>query len=399
MAIDKPNSWRLSTPGHTGWTRTARPKDSKKYFMVTADTHVNEPIDLWTSRMPKKLHQRLPRIITDTDGVKTQVAEGYRPHKLRELKLEGEDLERSKRGDADPDHRLNDHQRDGIDAEIMFPQKGMAMWATPDPVFAQAQCRAYNDWAWEVFGPHYDRLSPLPGIATGDVAGSVEEIYRVAKTGFRGIMLPVKPTWGPHDPLEHPNYNMSMFDPIWDAIQETSLAITFHISTGRDPRGARGEGGAVINYVCHSLAPTVEPVVNLCASGILERYPGLKFATIEAGIGWVPWVLTAMDEAYHKHHMWTFPKLKMLPSEYFRAHGFASFQEDQPGIDLARTYNLTKNFMWANDYPHQEGAWPHSAEAVERQMGNLTEEERADILGLNAARLFKFKVPERYHKT
>lgn len=56
-------------------------------------------------------------------------------------------------------------------------------------------------------------------------------------------------------------------------------------------------------------------------------------------------------------------------------------------------------FMWANDYPHQEGAWPHSAQAVERQMGNLTEEERADILGLNAARLFKFKVPDRYHKT
>jgi predicted TIM-barrel fold metal-dependent hydrolase len=88
------------------------------------------------------------------------------------------------------------------------------------------------------------------------------------------------------------------------------------------------------------------------------------------------------------------PKLAKLPSEYFREHGFASFQEDPAGLALAEPMNLADNFMWGNDYPHHEGTWPHSAEAIERTMGGLSETARAKVLGLNAARLFRFEVPE-----
>jgi len=174
------------------------------------------------------------------------------------------------------------------------------------------------------------------------------------------------------------------------------LPITFHVSTGRDPRTSRGNGGAVINYAVHSLAPTMEPIANLCASGVIERFPGIVFGTVEAGIGWVPWALSAMDEAYRKHHMWVRPKLDRLPSEYFKTNGFATFQEDKAGLDLAREHGLLDNFMWANDYPHHEGSWPHSAAAIERTMGGLDDAERAKILGLNAARVFRFEIPERY---
>ena len=84
-----------------------------------------------------------------------------------------------------------------------------------------------------------------------------------------------------------------------------------------------------------------------------------------------------------------------LPSEYYRRHGFSSFQEDRAGLELAVTYGLVDNFMWANDYPHHEGTWPHSAAANERTMGRLNDVQRAKILGLNAARLFGFTVPEQ----
>ncbi|HEX4211139.1 MAG TPA: amidohydrolase family protein, partial [Candidatus Binataceae bacterium] len=134
------------------------------------------------------------------------------------------------------------------------------------------------------------------------------------------------------------------------------------------------------------------PVANLCASGVLERYPRIKFAAVECGIGWVPWALNAMDEAYRKHHLWAFPKLKHLPSDYFRSNGAATFQEDPAGLDLAVKYNLVNNFMWANDYPHAEGTWPHSAEAIEREMGSLKDDQRAKILGLNAAKMFNFDI-------
>ena len=96
----------------------------------------------------------------------------------------------------------------------------------------------------------------------------------------------------------------------------------------------------------------------------------------------------AMDEAYRKHHFWVRPKLKNLPSDYYRAHGFSSFQEDKPGLDLAESHKLDGNFMWANDYPHHEGSWPFSAPSIERQMGHLSDDSRAQILGLNAKRVF-----------
>ncbi|MGK2965538.1 MAG: amidohydrolase family protein [Tepidiformaceae bacterium] len=397
VEINQENLWRLETPGHEGWTHTARPNDPNKYFMVTADCHVNEPPDIWERRIESHYRHRLPRVEVDANGVKWSINEGWGPQKIRDLKLMGEDLERGAAGPKDPEQRLKDHARDGIDAEVIFPNKGLAMWATQDSLFSQAMCRVYNDWAWETFGPYYDRLSPLAAIATGDIDGAVDEVYRVAKMGFRGLTLPTKPVFGAGD-SEKLNYNLPVFDRFWAAVEECDLAMTFHVSTGKDPRGAKGNGGAVINYVVHSLAPTLEPIVNICSSGVVERFPGLRFASIEAGIGWIPWMLIAMDEAYHKHHMWAFPKLKQLPSEYYRQHGGASFGEDAPGIDLARKWNIVDNIMWANDYPHHEGTWPHSAEAIERTMPDLTDEERAKVLGLNAARIFKFDIPERYQK-
>jgi len=390
LTIDEPNVWRTKTPGHAGWPRSARPDDPQKYFIVSADAHVNEPADLWATRIEAKYRERIPRVIVDANGVKWRVSEGHRPDRLRTDELEGEDRLRQLAG-ADPEQRLRDMDRDGIDAEVMFPNKGLSMWATPDAAFAMAQCRVYNEWVWEVFARYNHRMSPAAAIATADLEGSIAEVQRVAKLGFRALTLPCKPVWGAHD-VDHPNYNLPVFDPLWAAIQDANLPITFHVSTGRDPRAARGNGGAVINYVSHSLSPTIEPVANLCASGVLARFPRLRFATIEAGIGWVAWLLDAMDEAYRKHHFWVRPKLTKLPSEYFRAHGFASFQEDPAGLTLGESTGLVDTFMWGNDYPHHEGTWPHSAAAIERTMSGLSDASRAKVLGLNAARLFGFDV-------
>jgi predicted TIM-barrel fold metal-dependent hydrolase len=390
LTINEANLWRTETPGHAGWPRSARPGDPRKYFIVSADAHANEPADLWATRIDAKYRERVPRVIVDANGVKWRVSEGHRPDRLRTDELTGEDRLRQLAG-ADPEQRLHDMDRDGIDAEVIFPNKGLSMWATPDGAFAQAQCRVYNEWAWEVFAKYNHRMSPAAAIATADLEGSIAEVQRVARLGFRALTLPCKPVWGAHD-VDHPNYNLPVFDPLWAAIQDANLPITFHVSTGRDPRAARGNGGAVINYVSHSLSPTIEPVANLCASGVLSRFPRLRFATIEAGIGWVAWLLDAMDEAYKKHHFWVRPKLAKLPSEYFHEHGFASFQEDPAGLAIAEATGLDRNFMWGNDYPHHEGTWPHSAEAIERTMGGLSDGARANVLGLNAARLFGFTV-------
>ena len=83
VEINEPNLWRLHTPGHANWTRTARPGDPNKYFIVSADCHANEPSNLWVERIDTKYRDRLPRVITDANGVQWRVSEGHRPDRLR----------------------------------------------------------------------------------------------------------------------------------------------------------------------------------------------------------------------------------------------------------------------------------------------------------------------------
>ncbi|WP_428117586.1 amidohydrolase family protein [Candidatus Poriferisodalis sp.] len=420
---DLNNVWRLETPGNDGWLRSARPDAEDKFFMCSADGHVQEPVTFLRDRIDPMYHHRLPTVAinkvtkphgrTDEDANDTgstdasstgdakqdpqffQTAEGFRPAKLNWTKpFEGHEKLRNQSG-RDPEARVRDLALDGCDAEVLFPNKGLTIWATPDADFSHAMCQAYNEWAWEEFADFNDRLAPMACIAPAALDKAIAEIQRCAALGFKGLSLPAKPVFGPPD-VDDPNYNLREFEPLWDCIDDVDLPVTFHVSTGRDPRTARSQGGAVINYAVHSLAPTMEPLVNICASGVAERHPNLRFGAIEAGIGWAPWMLGAMDEAYLKHHMWVRPKLELLPSEYYKRQGFASFQEDAAGLDLAREHGLIDNFLWANDFPHHEGSWPYSAQAIERTMSHLDDGERAKILGLNSARIFGFEIPERY---
>src|SRR3546814_12880187 len=127
----------------------------------------------------------------------------------------------------------------------------------------------------------------MAALSPGDRDGTLAEIAWATDHGFRGLTLPCKPVWGAHD-ADAPNYNLPDFDWPWAAVCDARLPITFHVSTGRDPRAAPGPGGAVVNYVRHSLSPTIEPPANIPPAGVLDRFPHPRFAPIEAPILWVP---------------------------------------------------------------------------------------------------------------
>jgi predicted TIM-barrel fold metal-dependent hydrolase len=404
IEVNEENRWRLNAPRLEGWGKGVRPGE-RKYYMVSCDTHLSPPPKLFLERIEPEYRERLPRIVT-RDGVRYLEQEGLRPERIAEPTMTGDDLARTTAGAAAIHHvaqektgesRIADQDMDGVDAEVIFPNGGaLLMWGSEDVEFVKAQCRVWNDWAWEVCGPHKHRMVPTAALATADIEGSIKEVERVARMGYRALILPNKPIWGAHD-VSHINYNLPVFDPLWAAIQDHDLAMTFHVSTGKDPRAARGNGGAIINYVVHAMAPTIEPIVNLCSSGVFERFPKLRAATIEADASWVPWMMQKMDESYLKHHFWVRPKMKALPSEYYLSNCFSSFGEDRAAITLVEEHGLEDNFMWANDYPHHEGSWPFSAQAVARTFGNrLREETRSKLLGLNAARCFDLEIPPEY---
>src|SRR5262245_17360769 len=127
--------------------------------MASPAGHGQEPRDLWATGSHEQYRDRLPGIIVDAKGDQFQKTEGFRPTRMQNVQLEGHELLRNKSGRT-PEDRIRDLALDGVDAELLFPNEGLTIWATQDPIFSQAMCRVYNDWAWETFGPANDLLAP-----------------------------------------------------------------------------------------------------------------------------------------------------------------------------------------------------------------------------------------------
>ena len=414
--VGEVNSRRLETPGRGDWKKSVRSDAANRYFVVTADSHANEPLDVYQQGgIDPKYVSRIPHMRRDDDGREWLVIEGWKPQLVKGLRkdtdyfetweaedlasvgqswserMEPDDLERMRASTGTNcdkpglDRMHADMDRDGVDAAVVFPGRALLAFATNDALFADAMTGACNTWAWGVYKDHLARFKPMAMIQTTDLDLAVAEVERCAALGFPGFNIPAIP-WGD----EGARYNDPRYDRLWAALEATGRPVCIHVATGKDPRGASGNGGAILNFVIGAGSQVVEPMATLLASGVFERFPKLRIGTIEGGIGWLPWLLEAMDDIFYKHHMWVRPQLKRPPSDYWRTNGFATFQEDHAGLHMMRRLGLIENVVWGSDYPHMEGSWPHSSAALERQLGELSEAEREQVLGLNACRLFGF---------
>ncbi len=351
--------------------------------LISADSHVNEPPEMFAERLPPALRARAPHVAV-VDGLEHLVVEGLRPRKMPtgRAALAGEALERAQAGGWDPALRARDQDRDGVAAEVVFPTLALqACFATPDAAFQMALARAYNDWVADVFGAHRDRFAPAAVIPMADIAAAAAEAERAATCGLRALFLPAQMPARP--------YNDPAYDPFWTVAQATGLPVTFHAGTGHEPRLERGPGGAVINYILGAQADGAHVVCYLTMAGVLDRFPRLQVVTVETGSAWLAWVMTAMDEIYDKHHMWAQPKLSLRPSELCRRQVHVTFQNDPVGIHN-RVFTGLEALLWGSDYPHPEGTWPHSRAALAAQLAGVPEHEQAALAGGTTARLFGF---------
>lgn len=415
------NSRRLESPGTDGWAKGVRPDAPDRYLTITIDSHCNEPSNVYElGGIDKKYLDRVPHIEVDDEGRQFFVAEGWdRPTLVKgrpkdtefEAQWEREDLSSSglmwsERMEPDDLTRVRamststadepglerlqaDMKRDGVDGAVVFANRGTMAFASQDDVFVAAMCHAWNRWAAELYLPHKDRFKAAANLPTGDIDLALKELKWILDAGFETVNISCQPHFGHQG--QHPlTYNHPSFDPLWAALEEAEIPVCMHVATGKDPRGASGSGGAIINRATGFLDSIMGPLTALLASGVFARYPKLKFITVEADFGWVPWLLDEIDHAYYKHHMWVRPWSPEPPSHYYRTNCAASFIEDTVGLGLAKEHGLVDNILFSNDYPHQEGTWPHSPEAIERQLQVFSEPEREKILSGNACRLFGF---------
>lgn len=354
--------------------------------MISADSHVNEPRDLWASNLPPSLRaQAMSGIESGEDGSWKVVFEGKHVFQ-KDMAYEEERL-----AVLDPEVRMGVMREEGIVAETIFPTIGLSVWLLEDPEGGRLSCQVYNDWLYDTMQRKSGRFCCAGLIPTWTPQQAVAEVERIANMGMKAIMLPS---------ATEPAYNHRDWEPMWDAIDATGLPVVMHQGTGFDTIWYRGPGATVANLIStQTIAPRTATL--LATSGVLERHPNLHVVFVEFNIGWLAWVEEVMDfydnvfrgydDVYKdvRTKPTVYPDLEHPPSHYVKRQIHSTFQIDEVGI---RNIDLSgaKSLMWGHDYPHIEGTYPHSRRLVDEQAQHLSDAEARLVFRENALEVFKF---------
>jgi predicted TIM-barrel fold metal-dependent hydrolase len=363
-----------------------------EYRVIDADSHLNSPPDLYTSRVPAKYKERAPRLVPG-DGHDAWVVDGGTPRPLTILAAAAgktaADLakrlikfEEMMPGAYDPKARLRDLDLDGIDAQVLFGDGAMG---SQDVELRTVLVRAYNDWLSEFCSVAPDRFLGQAVVPVHDPKEAVKEIERTGKMrGLRGLFVG-------DDGADYPITDAS-YDCLWAAAAEQRKPVNIHIGGGALRRrnllyGQNPPPGQKEAFVSIAPMSIAETLAMLIFGGTFERHPGLQVVIAEGGIGWVAYFLERMDSVFYKQGRWAGTTIKEKPSFYFRRNVLVTFEEDEAGI---RTYDLigAKRIMWSSDYPHSDTTWPHSRETIEKHFGKLPAEDRRAMVLENAGKVY-----------
>jgi predicted TIM-barrel fold metal-dependent hydrolase len=374
-----------------------------QYRRISADCHLDLPWlppELFVSESKRKLTDRMPFVEDGADGrywtTKSGINMGlvggvgsvggkfvpgqnYRVDKMAETGLY-EDAKTGVRRPGDPDQRIKDMDRDGVDAEIIFGILGVAS-RVRDPEAANEMLRIYNDWL-KVFCSRYpDRQIGLACLPYGDIEAAAQEVYRVAKLGLKGLELSC--SWD-MEPMWHP-----VWEPLWKAVSDVQLPLHFHTfpSTPASQRASLAgdlRRKAQFTSVAGFQMNLINIIAAIIGAGMLERYPNMRVGFGESGIGWLPYALDRMDFEYEDRFR---DLIKMKPSEYWRRQCRATFQFDRIGAQLVDEIGV-ETLMWGSDYPHPDGVWPESSKYIDEQFAGLSPETVHKITCENAGKFY-----------
>ena len=380
-----------------------------EYRKFSADCHLDMPWmppELFVSEAPSDMKDRMPFVEDGPDGPQWVTKKGANFGLLNGVGPGGAKLVpgQNKRVDimattgmfddgkkgiqrpSDPHLRLKEMEMDGVDAEVIYGILGSAS-RMKDPEAAIVMFRVYNDWL-KGFCSHYpDRQIGLACLPYGDIDAAVEEIYRCAKMGLKGLELSC--SWD-MDPMWHP-----CWEPLWKAVNDVELPLHFHTFPTTDPKAREMAEGqvrraAMFTGVTGFQMGLVNILAAMMGAGVFERYPNVRVAFGESGIGWIPYALDRMDFEYEDRFRDLMP---MKPSEYWKRQCRATFQYDVIGPMLLNRNDLMTEdtLMWGSDYPHTDGIWPESDKYIAEQFEGLTAAQIKKITCTNAIEFYGLK--------
>jgi predicted TIM-barrel fold metal-dependent hydrolase len=378
------------TDSDVAQARDRTPK-GRRYHLISADSHVNEPPGLWTDRFPAGLMDRAPRLqrfeegdgwvfegVPDALPIGLSACAGQEPA-LRRAWVRFEDI---RRGGWDPAARLEEIDRAGVDAEVLYPSPRvmLAMVGTPDPELHLAMVRAYNDWLAEYVEYDLSRFRALPILPNRGREDAIAEIERVgSRPSTGGFLIGAFPgatlVPQPED------------DPIFATLAERGLALHVHVGLNLNvptvPKGNSLPAGTGSGRY----AGAAEPLMQLILAGVFDRIPDLRIVFAEVDCGWVPYFKEQIDDGFLRYRFRY--DIARFPSEYVRRHAYFTYVTDGYGIDNRHRIGVDR-IMWSSDYPHGNSNYPDAWSPVKASMSGVDETERDAILADNAKSLYGF---------
>lgn len=364
-------------------------------MVVSADSHVVEPSDLWVQSLGPRHRDRAPRVFWDParvgwffgcDGIPsalitTLYTAGQSPEEFAEGRWAGPETARP--GASDARARLGDMDQDGVSAEVLYPSLAISLFWLADGEFQRELFRIYNDWLADFVKCAPERLIGVALISLWDVDAAVREMERCRSLGLSSVAI-----WAsaPEDrPLSGPEN-----DRFWAAAQDLGMPVGLHILTGFRDSPKVFDYADALGRIARNMAFPNEiqaTLTELLFSGLLERFPELKIVLAENDIGWIGYHLLHADRLYEKMGTVTPTSLTMKPSEYFRRQIYATFMDDPVGVLTMRLLG-SKNFMWGSDYPHYESTWPRSRKVLAQAFEGVPADDEANVVHRNCMALY-----------
>jgi predicted TIM-barrel fold metal-dependent hydrolase len=369
--------------------------------LISCDDHLDlnqMPADLWTSRLPPGMRDRAPHIeerngralwICDGENWGAWLGRSFGPTGPKPIftALDRGGVDTTQRRPCVPRLRLEDMDRDGVYAQVLFGP--VTSIRHPDVALRDACYSAYNDWLEEFCATAPERLLGVPMLPPSPES-ALQELRRLAAKGvFKQANLQIA--------VVDPPIRDARWEPLFALMEEIGMVLAFHVTVFASVSNAfdplKGSPGATFLHAKMFVEQFLDPFVDLFAFGILERHPRLKFVIAESGAGWLPWVVEELD--YRHWRLWEAKEywsdkggiaLVTRPSELFKRQVYVTFQQSPVAMRLLEFYG--DNLLWASDYPHPDSIWPNSLRTIERTMGHLPPETVKKITHDNAARLY-----------
>ena len=342
--------------------------------IVSADDHNLEADHLFEERLPKALRSRAPRLWRNPETRELHMYVGDESFAPPGVSTIGHECE----GFWDVRKRLEAMDAENVTATVLYHGQLMALnriIGKDDELYIGCM-HVYNEWLAEYMRADPERLigvAVLPSFLAPETTR--DEIERIRELGFRAMQIPSYP--------RGIRYNSRDLDPMWAAIAESGIPLSFHVTATQEFFGF-GSLGANLN---RNLAPFRPLLGQLIMSGVLERHPGLRLVFAEGGATWVADAIAGMDRIFRAYYTILKPKLKELPSHYWYRQCHATFMDDPIALKLVEEIGA-ENMMWSLDYPHPEGVHGFVGD-VGKQIYDAIGHERAKlVLGGNAARLY-----------